>query len=324
MGPRRTTPTNAGVTLISGADDRVHCTDGVAALAALTRAEPPVRLIICAAALPDMGAGSFLARCAELCPDAYRALVVSSRIDEAAAAPARFADAVVDWPLTSDCVRRLLGAADASRAMRRENHRLRGELARARADLNTSRMERSRLVGFLTSCVQRVERVEDLAAWWTSISDYFETDVADIPSFPREVALSTLVEEVVAGLRLETSKVEVRTCMPCTARAVVDRVHFAECLHFALRGLVAGAPGRIVVGAEGNAIVCLHEQWDLSLPELDQLLEPFARLPAGPLHCALDLPLARLLAEKQDLELHVEPGPHCRGVRLVLELGARE
>ncbi len=324
LGPRRAEVATA----IAGAarnEERVSAAGGVAALGLLERMAAPVRLISCSIKLPDMEVRSFLRRCAELYPDAYRVLV----LERGTGAPPgdllrRFhAQTVVTGPLTSATVRELLASADESLWIRSENHRLGADLARADAKVKALRNERSRLLRFLAHGMRRVTSIEELRRWWESISRYVDAEFADIPAFPQETRLSALIDEAIAGLSLD-SRLRIRNRVSRSQHATVDRVSFRECLRFALHGLVAAAPGAITVHGNAAELTLFHEHWDVSLTELDQLLQPYARLSGAALTSALDLPLARVLARTQGLGIDARPGPYCRGVRLVLELVARE
>lgn len=308
----------------AGNEERASAVSGVAALALLEQIEAPVRLISCPVALPDMEARSFLRRCAELYPDAYRVLILHPGTGTPPGDLLRrfHAQTVVTGPLTSGTVCELLASADESLWVRSENHRFRASLTRADASVDALRTERTRLRSFLAHGVRRVTSIEELTRWWESVSRFVDAELADISHFPQDARLSVLIEEVIAGLSREAQSC-IRNRVSGNQRAAVDRVCFMECLRFALHGLVAAAPGAITIGGRTGELTFFHEHWDVSLTELDRLLQPFARLPDGPLVSALDLPLARVLARKQGFALDAQPGPHCRGVRLVLDLADR-
>lgn len=313
---------NCAVNVIAGAagkESRASAQSGVAALALMQRIDGPIRLICCASHLPDMEVQSFLRRCAELHPQAYRALVLERGIECGDPARRFHAHTVVPAPLTSAAVCMLLAAARESRWIRVENHRLHAELDRAEARACALRVEQSQLLRFLGEGVRRVRSVHELMGWWHGISRYLDTEAADIPVFARETELFALVDDVIDDLSRDTHAC-IHNHVSRSQCASVDRVSFMECLRFALRGLAAAAPGGITVRGSVAELTLFHARWDLSLTELDQVLEPYARTVDGALENMLDLPLARLLARKQGLALDARPGPRCRGVRLVIAL----
>lgn len=328
LGPRRAESSTVCVSVLAGAagrEQRENAPSGIGALALIGRTETPVRLIACGTTLPDMEVGSFFQRCAELYPEAFRVLVLELHGDVATESLLeRFhAQAFIIGPLTRERGRELLASADASALIRRENHALRADLTRAQAKIDGLCTERSRLLRFVTDGARRVTSVAEMSRWWDSVCRYVEAEASDMPAFAQAIELAPLIEEIIDSLHVDASRTRIRNGVSCHACARVDRVNFRECVRLALRGLATGAPGTVSLEASRHALTFFHEQWDLSLTEIDELLEPFARLPEGPLSYGLDLPLSRVLAERQGFVLYAQPGPHCRGVALVLELAPK-